>query len=332
MNQTTRSILLTLACTTFCASCYFDNGNSAAGQALTDEKPSPELASETEIGGGLASAPVLTQAAAKARIIFAGFQLAPNASLRHAIGGGGLAWLGNVALADGSATAVPDDPNPSDPTINPISLLDPAKVLGNAKTNGIVKFPEGPVVDGLANIPFPTGKWYKALFYANDGGDDGKRAGAISPSPENARMVFPLPYGLKVSDTSNRVDITFPSKRYLFTGDAEQNLSNPYDVDYVRYHIGQSPETSLRMSYQKTGVNAPPVLTRRIDRFDELTAITSWIDKAGASSSQMQLIVAVGSPFMTFKYKNLRPQIMVTNTDNPTVAQTGADHRRGSQC
>jgi hypothetical protein len=321
MNHTMRSILLILACAVFSAGCYFDNSSSSADSNLSDLKPSPELASETEIGGGLASAPVLTQAAATARVIYAGFQVAVNASLRHAIGGGSLAWLRNTALANGSTTALPDDPNPSDPTINPISLLDPAKVLGKAKANGIVKFPEGPVVDGLANIPFPTGKWYKALFYANDGGDDGRRAGAISPSPENARVVFPLPYGLKVSDFDNRVDVIFPSKRFLSTGKAEQNLSNPYDVDYVRYHIEQSPETSLRMSYQKTGVDAPPALTRRIDRFDELTAITSWIDKTGTSTSQLQLIVAAGSPYTTFKYKNLRPQIMVTNTDHPGTPQ-----------
>ncbi|MDB5823078.1 MAG: hypothetical protein JWR21_1782 [Herminiimonas sp.] len=321
MNSISRSILLSLVCTMLCAGCYFNNASSSSDQSLTDLKPAPELASETEIGGGMASTPVLTQAAGRARLIFAGFQADANGSLRPAIGGRSLAWLRTVALADGSATAHPDDPNPSDPTINPISLLDPAKVLGNAKANSVVKFPEGPVVDGLANIPFPTGKWFKALFYANDGGTDGKRSGAISPSPENARMVFPLPYGLKVSDADNRIDITFPSKRFLFTGAAEQNVSNPYDVDYVRYHIGQSPETSLRMSYQKTGINAPPVLTRRIDRFDELTTITSWIDKTGASASEMQLIVAVGSPFMTVKYKNMRPQIMVTNTDNPTVPQ-----------
>lgn len=272
---------------------------------LANVRPAPALDGTVEIGGGLGTSAAPTAVARAGSLIRVGY--APSIMRVNTTG-------------TTSDPLIKDDPNPGDPTVAPLSTANPATTLGRSKPNGISHPDQGPLVAGLTGRPFPTGKWYKGFFYVNDGASTS--ASKASSANENARTIYPFPNAVMLSDSDNRIDVQFPKKRFVAKpGDTETNLSNPYLRDYVLYNVQPDDRNSLRLSYKKDAdatSPAPPILARKIDRYDELTIRTSWLDTTGASDQRMQLIAAVGSPFITVLYNNLRPQIMFAELSKPT--------------
>ncbi|WP_028603120.1 glycosyl hydrolase [Ottowia thiooxydans] len=188
-----------------------------------------------------------------------------------------------------------------------ISTVDPATVLGG----GSVTNPFQPanknftLVEGMSGRPLPTGKWYKSFFYQSPRNLD-VPLGIQGDAREQS--VFAFPNQAWLDDRMGMVNVAFPRKRYIPKPGALLDMSNPYYVDAAPYIMVPSPNPDLQLTYLPASGGR---LTRRIDHKDELTVATSWYGKTanGAGLPSMQIIMAAGSPYITAKYLNLRPQI-----------------------
>lgn len=205
------------------------------------------------------------------------------------------------------ATLVPSSLGTKASTLPAISTAGPGQVLGG----GTVANPFQPankdfkLVEGMSGRPLPTGKWYKAFFYQSPRNMDVPLG---VPGDSREQSVFAFPYQAWLDDRMGMVNVAFPRKRYIPKPGAPLDMSNPYYIDAAPYIMAPSPNEDLQLTY------VPPNegrLTRRIDHQDELTVATSWYGTTanGAGLPSMQIIMAVGSPYITAKYLNLIPQI-----------------------
>lgn len=189
--------------------------------------------------------------------------------------------------------------------IAPYSTANPATVLGGGATTNSFQPGNLPykLVDGMAGRPLPTGKWYKGFFYQSprnladnfDAGGD-----AIEQS------VFALPYRMWLDDRISMVSVGFPRRRFVNEGtvNAVNNFSNPYITDAYPFNVQPDQRGDAFITFNEVPGGR---LARRIDHKDELTVTTSWNSGDGARS--MQLLAAVGSPYVTVKYRGLQPKI-----------------------
>ena len=193
--------------------------------------------------------------------------------------------------------------------LDPISTVDPAAALGGRSVaNPFKPRNDSPLklVAGLEGMALPTGKWYKGFFYQTPMNlADDFSAGRGS---EN-HSVYAFPNRLYLDDRIGMVTIGFPHKFYLNSGDnpsALGNFRNPYVQDDYLYSIQADMRPDVFVAHVAPATGR---LSRRIDHHDELSVSTSWNDAATpeASSQSMQLIAANGAPYVTVKYKGLRP-------------------------
>ena len=209
-------------------------------------------------------------------------------------------------------------------TLGPISIEDPRQILGtaralpnpwNPKNIKDLKFVTLP--DGMRSR-MPTGKWSKGFFYHSPLNPDAYFDADIDhpADPKNEGRdtsmfnIFPYPNKLSLDDRLGMVAVSFPTRRHIaYSVDPDADaykLSNPYRADTLLYHIAPNGSQDMRLSYIQPG---PQGLARQIDSFDELTISTSW--KTPAGDQLMQVIAAEGSPYVTVRYKGLRPVVQV---------------------
>jgi len=231
---------------------------------------------------------------------------------------GGVPSPSSQAAASSRQAAATNDP------IGPISTTDPQDILGKART---VPNPWNPkdikdlkfvtLPDGMRSR-MPTGKWSKGFFYQSpinldayfnadiDHPADLRNEGRDTPM----FSIFPYPNKLNLDDRLGMVSTSFPARRHIAYGvdpnAATYNLGNPYKADTLLYHIAPNNSQDMRLSYVQPGAQR---LARQIDSFDELTLSTSW--KTSAGDQFMQVIAAEGSPYVTVRYKGLRPVVQV---------------------
>lgn len=157
----------------------------------------------------------------------------------------------------------------------------------------------------MSGRPLPTGKWYKALFYQSPRNMD---VPLSVQGDAREQSVFAFPNQVWLDDRMGMLNVVFPRRRYIPKPGAPLDMSNPYYIDAAPYTMAPSPNADLQLTYLPA---AGGRLTRRIDQQDELTVATSWYGTAanGAGLPSMQIIMAVGSPYITAKYLNLTPQI-----------------------
>lgn len=206
-------------------------------------------------------------------------------------------------------------------SLAPLSRADPRSILSAEQ---IVQNPWKPkayaglklleLLPDEAKNGLPTGKWFKGFLYQSPmninayfGNDEknpdapGNRGGETS-----FFNVFAYPNKLMLDDRIGMVAVSFPRRRYVaYNPDPNASvydLRNPLKADTLVYEVAPSGQQDVRLSYKEPGGQR---LVRQVDYFDELTITTSWKDASAAQS--MSLIAAEGSPYVTVRYKNLRP-------------------------
>ncbi len=218
------------------------------------------------------------------------------------------------------------------------STSDPAAVLGADRVIDNPYQPGGrdanspfPLikVGGLGDRPFPTGKWYKGFFYRTPARLDSNFANAPAGDPAAGNngqndtaqeSVFAFPNRLNLDDRVPMVSIAFPRPRYIApaldpAADAYK-LLNRYVTDDVFYPVIASPLADLQLA-ASTGVD--PSLTRSIVHQDELTVTTRW--QSSDAARQMELIAAVGSPYVTVRYQGIAPVLGIGQGIQPRLAK-----------
>lgn len=217
-------------------------------------------------------------------------------------------------------------------TDDPAQLLGPSRVIDNPYQPGD-RGPDSPFplnrVDGLGDRPFPTGKWYKGFFYRTparlssnfaDAPAGDPAAGNNGQNDTAQESVFAFPNRLNLDDRVPLVSVGFPRPRYIAPGlDPNSDvykLLNPFVTDDVFYPVIVSPLADLQLA-ASTGVDA--TLTRTITHQDELTVATRWQNADG--SRQMELLAAVGSPYVTVRYQNIAPVLGIGQGLSPRLAK-----------
>ena len=217
-------------------------------------------------------------------------------------------------------------------TDDPAQLLGPDRVIDNPYQPGdrganspfpLIK------IDGLGDRPFPTGKWYKGFFYRTPARLDSNFADAPAgdpAAPHNGQndtaqeSVFAFPNRLNLDDRIPLVSVAFPRPRYIAPAldpNADgYKLLNRFVTDDVFYPVIASPLADLQLA-ASTGVDA--TLTRTITHQDELTVTTRW--QNADASRQMELLAAVGSPYVTVRYQNIAPVVSVGQGLSPRLAK-----------
>lgn len=234
--------------------------------------------------------------------------------------GGGITPGDRPAPDHGSVP--PDDGIPGNLRLTPLSTENPALVLGRSARN-----PHKPRNNAQARLlpefegwPVPTGKWSKGFFYQSptnlDAWFEGKPAAPGQPPDPNNIVdaqnysVFAFPNKLWLDDRIGMVTVAFPRRSHIAMDRNRDSviydLRNPFVADYVLYNVVQDGRQDLRMTYLDDGIGRLP---RQVDRLDELTISTSWMDSAG--NRRMQLLAAEGSPYVTVRYTGLRPVVQI---------------------
>jgi hypothetical protein len=298
MNTRKTLAALCLAATGMLAGCFSGSSDHGGGPipdpgpapdpgpGLSKLQPTPAIATEVEVGGGIAVG---------------------HAAIRR------MAGFGPVPLERLG------DAMPGDARINAISTENPAVVLGRRSAN-----PHQPrnnagtrLLEEFKGWPVPTGKWSKGFFYQSptnlDAWFQGKPGQAPDPNniidPQNY-SVFAFPNKLWLDDRIGMVTVVFPKRRRVALDRASDSaiydLRNPYKADYVPYTVTPDSGQDLRLAYLDDGIGRLP---RQVDRMDELTIATSWMNNAGDRG--MQLVAAEGSPYVTVRYTGLRPVVQV---------------------
>ncbi len=287
-------------------------------------------------GGDDASAPDSIVAQPKA---------GPDQQLSHELGA---AFLGSGAVVDhhpaganlkaltGSSSAALSTAAPRLGAVLPAS--DPAALLGAGRVIDNPYQPSGrdanspfPLIkiEGLGDRPFPTGKWYKGFLYrtparlASNFGNAPAGDPAAGNNGQNdtaQESVFAFPNRLNLDDRVPMVSIGFPRPRYIApaldpAADAYK-LLNRFVTDDVFYPAIASPLGDLQLA-ASTGVDA--TLTRSIVAQDELTITTRW--QSADASRQMELIAAVGSPYVTVRYQGIAPVLGFGQGIQPRLAK-----------
>lgn len=284
--------------------------NGTSQNAVQLLGPTPSLAGVAEIGNSI-----------------------PLVPLRPAIASNVSATSGSPRFLAQSTTATsPDSPLGPISLVEPIQILGPDRVVPNpwqAKNLNDLKLV--PVQDG-EHKPMPTGKWSKGFFYQSPRNIDAYfQFNGAEKDPRNLGgdtnefNIFAYPNKLNLDDRIGMLSVSFPSRRYISygldpTADV-YDLSNPLKTDTVIYPIAPNGLQDIRLSYVQP---AEGRLLRQIDRYDELTIASSWTTPTGDKS--MQVIAAEGSPYVTVRYKGLRPVIQVGQGSLPRTPRdkTGA--------
>ena len=269
--------------------------SSTSQQVLQLPRPTPSLAATVEVGRSIPLAPPRTDAS----VVIA------NAS------------RSSVALLAQSTV------NTAANTLDPISVTDPRKILGNDRAlanpfqpGDLSDLKLMPLPDGV-RTRMPSGKWSKGFFYQSPRNLDAYFQGngdVTDPrnngSDTNAFNIFAFPNKLSLDDRIGMLSVSFPTRRYIAYGTDPNadvyDLSNPLKADTLLYHIAPNSSQDIRLSYVQPDTGR---LSRGIDQFDELTVATSW--KSAAGDLSMQVIAAEGSPYVTVRYAGLRPVIQV---------------------
>jgi endoglucanase Acf2 len=273
----------------------------ASQQAATLAPPTPAFAGVVEVGGAI-----------------------PLVPLRPA----------NKTAGSSSAVRLLATTSVADNPLGPVSTTDPRQILGtdralanpfqpgNISDLKLVRLPDDP---NDVRTRMPTGTWSKGFFYQSprnidayfqNNGDNPDPDTGIGGDPRNVGAdtsqfnIFAFPNKLSLDDRIGMLSVSFPTRRFIAYG-IEKNadvydLSNPLKADTLLYHIAPNSSQDMRLSYVQPDVGRLP---RQIDRFDALTVATSW--KSAAAKQSMQVIAAVGSPFVTVVYDGLRPVIQV---------------------
>jgi endoglucanase Acf2 len=225
-------------------------------------------------------------------------------------------------LAQSATAASPDSPLGPISTTNPLDVLGADRVVPNpwqAKNMDDLKLVSLPTLFPNENTRtrMPTGKWSKGFFYQsprnidayfqfNGVPDDPRNQGGDT----NAFNIFAYPNKLNLDDRIGMLSVSFPARRYIAYGQdpaaAVYDLRNPLKADTILYTIAPNDLQDMRLSYVQPAEGRLP---RQVDRFDELTIASSWTTPAGDKS--MQVIAAEGSPYVTVRYKGLRPVFQV---------------------
>ncbi|MGI4847773.1 MAG: glycosyl hydrolase [Janthinobacterium lividum] len=296
-----------------------DHAGSASMQAIPvtgDLSPEPSIAGQIEVGAGIAGVRATTRVAA----------------------GSGVTMLAQaVQLAAGSSTALSSqigiedmetiaDGIPGDVRIAALSTANPGEVLGRSAPNALNpdNDPSATRVKNVDSKPFATGKWSKGFFYQNPNRLDAyfQIKPVSSPDPRNVpadtrnRSIFAFPNKLWLDDRIGMVNISFPKRRFIpldrNPDSLVYDLRNPYLQDHVLFSMEPDADADMRLAFLPDGVGQLP---RQIDRFDELTVSTSW--KTAAGDRAMQVIAAEGSPYVTVRYKGLRPVVQLGKNIQP---------------
>lgn len=214
-----------------------------------------------------------------------------------------------AAVKSAAAAAVPAAATTANTGLAPISLADPVTALGGRSVANAFKpgnRADMKLVAGMEDRALPTGKWYKGFFYQSPMNlADDFAAGRGT----ELNSVYAFPNRLYLDDRIGMVTIGFPHKYYIPPGDdiaSLGNFRNRYIQDDYIYSILPDTRPDVFLTYVAPTSGR---LARRIDREDELSVTTSWNSgTTPANSTQsMQLIAANGAPYVTVKYKNLRP-------------------------
>lgn len=218
---------------------------------------------------------------------------------------------GAVILAETDTTA--------NSGLKPISTVDPIAALGGRSVANAFKPADRKdlkLVAGMEDRALPTGKWYKGFFYQSPL----NLAAEFPVANIGEQSVYAFPNRLALDDRIGMVSIAFPRKFYVDQGEENAiarlgNFTNRYIQDDYLFSILRDGRTDAYLTYVSPATGR---LTRRIDQQDELSVTTSWNNAATpqASSQSMQLIAANGSPYVTVKYKNLRPIVAIGQSIN----------------
>lgn len=214
----------------------------------------------------------------------------------------------NPAIQARATMLAAEEVAPQRKGLTPISLVDPIVALGGRSV--VNNFKPGNqadlrVVAGMEDQALPTGKWYKGFFYQSPRNLEGDFGGDRGIGQNS---VYAFPNRLYLDDRIGMVTIGFPHKHYIRPGDSSKlgNFTNRYINDDYLYSIEPDTRPDVFVTYAAPAAGR---LNRRIDRQDELSVTTSWNSGSSpaTSSQSMQLIAVNGSPYVTLKYKNLRP-------------------------
>lgn len=208
-------------------------------------------------------------------------------------------------------------------TLAPLSTTDPRSLLSSDQ---IVQNPWKPggktdlklleISPEEAKNGLPTGKWFKSFLYQNPMninayfGSDQKNPDAPGNKDGdiNLSSAFAFPNKLTLDDRIGMVAVSFPTRRYVaYNRDPDAvvyDLRNPLTADTLIYEVAPSGQQDVRLTYLDTGSQR---FVRRVNYFDELTITTTWQDPNATQS--MSLIAAEGSPYVTVRYRNLRPML-----------------------
>lgn len=198
---------------------------------------------------------------------------------------------------------------------------DPAAVLGAAR---VVDNPYQPANRGPASPfplvkvaapagPFPTSKWSKGFLYQTPADLTANFNNAPPWDPQSARngrndtgqeSVIAYPNKLNLDDRVPLVSASFPRPRYIAPGidpaAGIYNFNNRYLIDEVPYPIVASALADLHFA-GSTGTGTG--LVRSVVAQDQLSITTRW--QSADAGRQMELVAALGSPFVTVRYQDL---------------------------
>jgi len=204
-------------------------------------------------------------------------------------------------------------------TTDPRSILSPDQIVQNPwKPKALDDLKLLELSPEEAKNGLPTGKWFKGFLYQSPininayFGFDEKNLDAPGNKGRdiNFSNAFPFPNKLTLDDRIGMVAVSFPTRRYVaYNPDPDSvvyDLRNPLKADTLIYEVAPSGQQDVRLTYLDTGGQR---FVRRVNYFDELTITTTWQD-ANATQS-MSLIAAEGSPYVTVRYRNLRPMLQV---------------------
>ncbi len=235
--------------------------------------------------------------------IIAGSPASPDQFVHH--------MLGATAALPGLPPLLPAVGGVDDPG----ALLGASRVVDNPyqPANRIATSPFPLIKVAAPAGPFPTGRWSKGFYYQtpadltanfNNAPPWDPLFGKNGKNDTSQESVIAYPNKLNLDDRVPLVSASFPRPRYVAPGldpnAAIYNFDNRYLIDEVPYPIVASALADLHFA-ASTGVDAS--LTRSVVAQDQLTVTTRW--QSVDASRQMELVAAMGSPFVTVRYQAL---------------------------
>nr|WP_217346368.1 glycosyl hydrolase [Noviherbaspirillum sp. L7-7A]MBV0880780.1 hypothetical protein [Noviherbaspirillum sp. L7-7A] len=241
---------------------------------------------------------------------------------------------GKLGVANGSSSG-------RQGTLAPLSTTDPRSILSSEqivqnpwKSKGLTDLKLLEMLPEEAKNGLATGKWFKGFLYQSPMNinayfrPDDKNPDAPGNKDGDISLfnAFAFPNKLTLDDRIGMVAVSFPTRRYVaYNPDPNivvYDLRNPLKADSLIYEVAPSGQQDVRLTYLDTGGQR---FVRRVNYFDELTITTTWQD-ANATQS-MSLIAAEGSPYVTVRYRNLRPMLQAGQGSLPRTL-TNSDGTR----